>query len=195
METADNSRTIEEVVQALLQGDMDQASSTLRNRYPFVSTSPASRRYTEIQATRIFKRDGFIDRYSGQRLVFPPVLRLLSQVLPADFPYHSKWKMTECHVAYWELSPTLDHIVPIARGGKDEESNLVCTSMLQNSAKANWLLEELGWCLRPKGDLRQWDGLLKLFLDYTERHQELLQVSYFKRWHRTASLVLQEDDP
>ena len=65
---------------------------------------------------------------------------------------------------YWELFPTVDHIVPIARGGIDEESNWVTTSMLRNSMKSNWTLEELDWSLLPTGDLQEWDGLTNLFV-------------------------------
>jgi hypothetical protein len=76
--------------------------------------------------------------------------------------------MINTHPAYWELFPTLDHVVPIARGGWDDEANLVSTSTLHNSAKANWTLEELGWSLHPPGALSQWDGLLAWFLGFAE---------------------------
>ena len=72
--------------------------------------------------------------------------------------------MSECHLAYWQLFPTVDHIISVARGGAGEESNWVCTSQLRNSAKSNWLLEELGWQLHEPGDLKEWDGLLKWFI-------------------------------
>ncbi|MFF0818704.1 HNH endonuclease [Rhodococcus sp. NPDC003318] len=52
--------------------------------------------------------------------------------------------MSQTHFAYWELFPTIDHIVPVTRGGADDESNWVTTSMLRNSAKAHWTLDELG---------------------------------------------------
>jgi len=42
--------------------------------------------------TRIFARDGFIDRYRGSRLIFPAALRLLSHYLPAEFPFHKNGK-------------------------------------------------------------------------------------------------------
>lgn len=51
--------------------------------------------------------------------------------------------MSECHIVYWELFPTIDHIVPVARGGRNSEENWVSTSMLRNSAKFNGTLEEL----------------------------------------------------
>ena len=41
--------------------------------------------------------------------------------------------MEECHSAYWELVPTIDHIIPIAIGGEDNLSNYATTSMLHNS--------------------------------------------------------------
>jgi hypothetical protein len=37
--------------------------------------------FTEMQALSIFLRDSFIDRYSGSRLLFPQVLRVLSLAL------------------------------------------------------------------------------------------------------------------
>ena len=61
----------------------------------------------------VFVRDGFIDRYSGAHLLFPGTIRLVSRLLPSEFPFHSKWKMSETHMIYWELSPTIDHVVPV----------------------------------------------------------------------------------
>ena len=131
--------------------------------------------------TRVFVRDGFIDRYSGDRLVFPPVLRILSAELPEEFPAHPNWKMTETHVAYWDLFPTIDHVVPVARGGADVEDNWVTTSMARNSAKGNSLLNQIGWELHPPGDLTDWDGLCPWLLGYLELHPEHRR-GYVKTW-------------
>ncbi len=131
-------------------------------------------------------RDGFIDRYTGQRLIFPGVLRVLSLLLPRDFPFHPHWRTTETHPAFWELSPTLDHVVPIAFGGADDESNLVTTSMLRNSAKANWTLEELGWKLYPAGRYEDWDGLTAWFREYVAAHEDCLRDRAIARWYRLA---------
>jgi hypothetical protein len=130
-----------------------------------------------VQALRVFVRDGFIDRYSGNRLLFPPVLRLLSVMLPDAFPFHCNWKMNKTHPAYWELFPTLDHIVPVARGGPDHEDNLVSTSMLRNSAKANLTLEELGWSINPPGDMNQWDGMLAWCVELLRKTIRSLKTS------------------
>jgi len=45
----------------------------------------SSRAYTPRAMTKVVKRDGFIDRYNGSRLVFPPVLRLLSRYYRKSF--------------------------------------------------------------------------------------------------------------
>jgi len=58
------------------------------------------------------------------------------------------------------LFPTIDHVVPVARGGADDETNWVATSMLRNSANANWTLAELGWALRPASRDDTWDSMI-----------------------------------
>jgi hypothetical protein len=57
-------------------------------------------------------RDGFCDRYSGDRLIFSGVLRVLSDLFPLEFQWHPNWKIGACHNFYWLLQPTIDHIVP-----------------------------------------------------------------------------------
>ncbi len=188
----DKSAIIHNVCEALLVNDTETARQIVQHDYPFVKPSAVSRTYTKVESARIFVRDGFTDRYSGQRLVFPPVLRLLSRALPVEFPYHPNWKMDACHLAYWELVPTIDHIVPIARGGADEPANWVTTSMLRNSAKSNWTLDELGWELLPCGDFTQWDGVVKWFVAYIEQNRTLLKETYVKEWHAAIIRVLKD---
>ena len=50
-------------------------------------------------------RDGFIDRYTGTRLINPGVLRLVHVVLVNDFQAHPHGKLSETHLAFWELFP------------------------------------------------------------------------------------------
>ena len=91
--------------------------------------------------------------------------------------------MDKCHNAYWELIPTLDHIYPIALGGADSEENYATTSMLHNSIKNNWTLEQLQWSLYPPGDIKDWDGLTHLFISLVEADKQLLNDSYIKKWY------------
>jgi 5-methylcytosine-specific restriction endonuclease McrA len=183
MAVMDPAATIQSVCHALGGEGTAAASGILRAEYPFVPLIRGSRRYTERQSLRVFTRDGFIDRYSGLRLVFPGVLRLLSRLLPREFPFHRNWKIAETHPAYWELFPTIDHVLPITRGGVDSEANWVTTSMLQNAAKANWTLTELGWSLRAPGSLGEWDGLTGFFMEFIDSEKSLLQDAYLRRWH------------
>lgn len=178
---------LQDVCAALSDDCPEKAAELLEDAYPFEAIEPTRRRYTERQMTQVFVRDGFIDRYTGNRLVFPGALRLISERLPDAFPYHPHGKMDECHMAYWELFPTVDHVVPVSRGGKDAMANWATTSMRRNGMKANWTLDELGWTLMEPGDVSEWDGLIGWFLVEMERHEDLLRdSSYFRRWHRAA---------
>ena len=181
------AEAIKTICDVLASRGAAEASGIAWQEYPFIPAPPAvTRKYTEAQALRVFVRDGFVDRYSGDLLVFPPALRVLTALLPDDFPFHRNWKMEKTHQAYWVLFPTLDHVVPIARGGRADEENLVSTSMLRNSAKANSTLEELGWSLHPPGDVKRWDGMLAWCTDFIGSNEKLLKNHYIRRWYRVA---------
>lgn len=143
----------------LARGDVPAADQAMREGSPFVAPVHGGRKATPVDCMRVYLRDGFIDRYTGARLIHPAVLRLLSWQLPEAVPFHTNWKMSETHALYWERCPTLDHIVPVSRGGLDDASNHVTTSMRVNSAKGEARVEELGWTLREPGRLDAWDGL------------------------------------
>lgn len=108
----DGSDVLARVCGALDGDNPVEAASILSRDYPFRALLNAGRRYSELQCMQVFNRDGFIGRYSGKRLVFPGTLRLLSRLCPAEFPYHKNWKTDACHFAFWELCPTIDHLVP-----------------------------------------------------------------------------------
>lgn len=182
----DKASVLLEVCGSLLVGDAERAGQILDSDYPFEHIERKRRSYSRKQVTAIFVRDGFIDRYSGKRLVFPASLHLISTLLPNKFPSHPNWKMSETHIAYWELWPTIDHIVPVARGGADVPTNWACTSMFCNSIKSNWTLEELGWSLMEGGRIDEWDGLMGWFFEYTRKNDELLEDPYLEKWWRAA---------
>lgn len=170
----------------LAAGDSFGAADLLRADYPPPQGQTPRRSWPPSRAMRIFRRDRFTDRYSGAPLVFPGTLRAISLLLPIEFPYHRNWRQSETHSAFWELCPTIDHVVPLARGGSDHDENVVTTSMVRNAAKANWLLKELGWPeeLAPARDV--WDGLLPWFLVASERFQTLREDPSLRAWHKVA---------
>lgn len=170
----------------LANGDALAAAAVLRAEYPPPSASAARRPWPLSRTMRVFLRDGFTDRYSGKPLVFPGTLRALSLLLPEVFPYQKNWKQSEAHPAFWELYPTIDHVIPLARGGPDNEGNVVTTSMVRNAAKANWLLEELGWSTTPAPLVQDWDGLLPWFLITYERFEIVRSQPGTRAWYRVA---------
>lgn len=179
----DHSRVIEEACRLIAAQDFSSASQVITTEYPFNPSQKSGRAYTPRMMTKIFVRDGFIDRYRGTRLIYPPALRLLSLYLPSEFPYHKNGKMTEGHMAYWELFPTIDHIVPVAYGGVDSEENWVCCSMLTNSIKSNWTLDQLQWQLLPSGNITEWDGMISWFAQQISNNLSILENTYIKRWY------------
>ena len=186
-----NHKIIEEACNAIGNGNLAVARKVIETKYPFTPLNNSGRKYSDYQKMKVFLRDGFIDRYSGEMMVFPPVLRLLSYLMPDEFPFHKNWKISECHLGYWQLLPTVDHIIPVSRGGADKESNWVCTSQLRNSAKSNWLLEELGWQLHKPGDLNEWDGLVNWFMSYVIENPGILGDGYMRSWHRAMSRAIE----
>ncbi len=182
--------TLECVCSALTDGSPSLAAEIVDRECPFSPVKASQRTYGPLDLTTLFVRDGFIDRYSNERLVFPPALRLISAEIPEAFPYHLHWKTDATHSAFWEMGATLDHVVPVALGGVDDESNWVTTSMARNSAKMSFTLDQLGWKLHPRGSFEAWDGLLRWFVDYGRRRPTLLEGNPLNGWHRAAESIL-----
>ncbi len=180
------SPIIKKAGELISKGKFGEAGELMGESYPFIPLKKGKRSYTPRTMTKVFLRDGFIDRYRGTKLIYPPALRLLSIYLPDKFPYHKNGKMSEGHIAYWELFPTIDHVTPVAMGGEDQESNWVCCSMLTNSIKSNWTIGQLQWELLPKGNLEDWDGMIHWFVEQVKSDKKLIEVPYIKKWFNAA---------
>ena len=185
-----NSEIISNVIELLIGNNEILAKSIIVNEYPHKIYNVEKRIYTVHEKMEQFISDGFIDRYTGEKLINPGILKVLSTYFPDEFPFHPHWKMTETHVAYWEMIPTLDHIYPIAKGGRDDKSNWVTTSMKNNSIKSNYTIDEIHWTLHPKGDIRDWDGLSKAFVKLIEINKELLKDNYIKMWYTITKKLI-----
>ncbi len=174
---------MELVCGALEQEDTQKAEELVTSRYPF-EPSVGRRQFSRLHRTRVFVRDGFLDRYSGDRLFFPPALEVISNIIPDAFP--------KSHMAHWELYASVDHVVPVARGGAHEMDNWVTTSFMHNLIKRHWRLEDLGWELLPPGRLDEWDGMLGWFLRYTEKRNDLPDRANFLKWREVAERAMEE---
>ena len=186
----DRFETYCRIVEDLKIGKDNDVRRTLISELPFEILPREHRSYSIGQKLRLFFRDGFIDRYSGEKLLNPGFLRVLSDLFPKEFPYHLNWKQTECHQAWWMRYPTVDHLIPIARGGKNEPDNWITTSMLHNQAKLNWTIEELGWKLHEPGRIEEWDGLSASFLVIVEARTTLLNDKYIRDWYHATKKIL-----
>lgn len=188
---------LSEVCDALAVDDRDSAKEKLREEYPFKPAETIARRYSIRKSMDLFLRDGFIDHYTGNRLVNPGVLRLLHVLLGDDFPADQNWKVSETHPAFWELFPTVDHVEPVSHGGDDDESNWVTASMLSNQAKNQWALDDLGWKRQPPGVVKGWDGLSRWLVNYLTANPTVLAKApephrgYIRRWFNATKAALE----
>ena len=190
----DKSTVISDIVTFILEDNKVAAKEMIHQEYPHSFFEIEKRTYTMVQKMNQFIGDGFIDRYTGKKLLNPGILKILSHYFPDEFPYHSHWKMTQTHVAYWELIPTLDHIYPIAKGGQDDENNWVTTSMKNNSIKSNYTIDEIHWKLYPKDDVTDWDGLTSIFIKLVDKDKTLLKDNYIKSWYNVSKKCLYNDE-
>lgn len=141
----------------------------------------------QMKQLAIFRRDHFIDRYTGERLFFPGVLLLLGDLFPDAFPKPSSaegWRVGRCHWIYWRLWPTVDHVKPVAGGGHPtDETNLVTTSQMINTAKSAWTGHEVPKQIRFEAksvaevQAQNWDGMFAWFVDYLERNPAIRGAS------------------
>jgi hypothetical protein len=156
----DHVKVIEMVADLVLKKRIKEAEHLINTEYKHDFIKYEARSMSADEKLKIYLRDGFIDRYTGRKLLFPNVLWILTSELGTSFPFHANWKMSECHIAYWELMPTCDHALPIARGGLDTPENILTTCQIMNSAKSNFLIEEVGFSVYPCGTLSEWDGMI-----------------------------------
>ena len=187
---ADRASTIALICQSLSDGGPEAAAQIIRRDYPFAPQPATKRSYGPAQALSVFVRDGFIDRYSGARLILPPVLHIIHVSCPNVFPHHPAWRTDATHPAFNDLAATIDHVVPITRGGADNDSNWVTTSMVRNFAKSNFSLDELGWVLHPPGRFEAWDGLLRWYVSFVQGKPGLRRSSAIGRWFKAAESAL-----
>lgn len=145
----------------------------------------------------VYYRDHFIDRYTGEHLIFPGALLLLGELYPDAFPKAGAgagWRIGKCHWIYWRLWPTVDHVVPIAKGGAALDiSNLVTTCQMINTAKGAWTDDAAPPAIRfqliDEATVQKdpWNGLLNWFTSTMNNNPKLLgRDAGIDRWYRTA---------
>src|ERR1051325_5511023 len=87
---------IREICRLFDKDELDSARRMARRDLPLAPATPARRNPSRSTLAKLWKRDGFVDQYTGQRLVYPGALRLLSALMPDELPYHPRWKIGSC---------------------------------------------------------------------------------------------------
>jgi len=189
----------------------EQAEKLVREQYPFkprkkgkkkpggrkensvivLVNSPESRKYSQPESLRIFSEDGYIDRYSGNKLVCPSALYALSVALPSVFPWFGK--RAHSHQGLWDLFPTIDHVIPVSCGGEDVRANWVTTSMTLNMFKSNKSMDSLGWSVCSMETSSDWDGLTSWYANYSETNTEVAKVRNNIGWHEAMIRMKREN--
>ena len=134
--------------------DVIRWGTQARVPYPRSPLPATKRRPTMRTSTALFLHDGFMDRYSGDRLVFPGVLRLLSHLFPADFPYHPNWKFGLGHPWYWDLYPPSSW--PVSRRIVRWRDVGDPAPMLGIPLKTRRFANVSGWCPPASGSEESW---------------------------------------
>jgi 5-methylcytosine-specific restriction endonuclease McrA len=120
--------------------------------------SETARRSTTRLKLDVFQRDAWTCRFCGARTIDLRVLQAVSALCPVELSFHPNWKFGASHLLYWTHSSSLEHVVPFARGGADDDTNFVTTCYGCNDARGDLLLEEIGWLLRSPAS-SGWRGL------------------------------------
>jgi hypothetical protein len=184
------SRGLAEVADLIALDDLEDARERAGAVLPFAAERRSAPSLSTREMTVVMLRDGFIDRYKGTPIWHPGALRLISDLLPDLIPYHPNGRLDACHELFWELSPSVDHLEPISRGGAHVENNCITASWASHTQKSNMDLQQLGWRLHPCGSWTEWDGYLGWFLVEMDKDPGRRRDDYLRQWERAARSVL-----
>ena len=182
----DKVRLLQAVSDDLLKNNIHAAKEKIDSRWAFERLNNVKRQAVPKQKqAEMFLRDNFTCRYCGTKAIFKGALRMISESLPQSFPFHPNWKVSESHMSYWWLTSSVDHLVPVARGGSNKLDNLVTACYRCNDMKPQWLTEEIGWeLLEPSQE--EWDGLVHVFRELMHRRLQqdtaIVQENALREW-------------
>ena len=178
-----------EVVDLVLERQSDEAAERLSaiSRVGSGADRPAPPSLA-LQAA-IFARDRYTCRYCEARTVLIPVMYAISALYGSIFKAHRHWRRDETDIAYWTYATSIEHIVPVKRGGTNHAENLLTACWRCNEEKGTQTLLQLDWQIRPISE-RAWDGLgsklpgLIGAMDATPRLDTVMKTTraYFEGW-------------
>lgn len=114
---------------------------------------------TAAEKQSIHERDGYHCRFCGIPVIRREVRARIAKRYPKALPWGTR--NVEQHAAFQAMWAQYDHVVPHAKGGKNELGNMVLTCAPCNFGRMSNSLEEVGLLdPRDRDPVRsQWDGL------------------------------------
>lgn len=110
----------------------------------------------------VVARDGLTCRYCGLPVIPASIRKELTRTYPEAVPWGAKNELQ--HAAFQALWLQYDHVVPLARGGANDETNIIVTCGPCNFMKWDYTLDEVG--LQDPRERKvlstSWDGLTRL---------------------------------
>jgi 5-methylcytosine-specific restriction endonuclease McrA len=114
---------------------------------------------TRAEKALLLARDGFRCRFCGIPLVRAEMRALIRN----SYPEALRWgvRNQDQHSAFQAMWLQYDHIIPHARGGTNDPSNMLVTCAPCNNGRSNLTLEEVGLSdPRERTPIHTiWDGL------------------------------------
>jgi len=125
-----------------------------------VDRSKQDKKLRAIGKRSLFVRDGYRCRYCGQRVISEEILVALGSTL-SEGGFSARGDDTSRRGASLVFRAVEDHVVPLSRGGKTVDTNLVTSCYPCNFSKFGFTLDQLG--LDDPRDrppiVDDWDGL------------------------------------
>jgi hypothetical protein len=119
----------------------------------------AQRMPSKMDVSVLLMRDGFRCRFCG----IPLVRAEIRSAIRLSYPDAARWgdRNADQHAGLQAMWLQFDHLLPHARGGNNELTNIVVTCAPCNSGRSNLTLEEAGLSdPRSREPIRSsWDGL------------------------------------
>ena len=81
----DKQLIIKNLCELLLEDKKNDCIDFATTHYPFANNLISKRQYSKYEMCRVFLRDGFTDRCSGDKLLFPGIIMLLTIEFPEIF--------------------------------------------------------------------------------------------------------------
>jgi 5-methylcytosine-specific restriction endonuclease McrA len=178
-----------EVVDLVLERQTDEAAERLSAIARLGSGADRPAPLPLPLQAAIFARDRYTCRYCDTRTVLIPVMYAISALYGSIFKAHRYWRRDETDIAYWTYATSVEHIVPVKRGGTNDPDNVITACWHCNEEKGTHTLLQLDWNVRPIAE-RAWDGLgsklpsLIAVMDATPRLDTVMKTTrgYFEGW-------------